>query len=99
MMEKNIFKPLGMKSTSVRFTSDLLKRMATHYGPTGDPHPTYGHAPTDGPQRSILSIGEDMSKYMIMQLQNGKFGDEEIVTYGIKRRKHAGTFFVDGFGA
>ena len=34
---KNIFKPLDMESTSMSFTPDLLKRMATHYGPTGDP--------------------------------------------------------------
>lgn len=40
-MEKKIFKPLGMEPTSVRFSSDLLKRMATHYGPT-DPVPTSG---------------------------------------------------------
>ncbi|MBL3200096.1 class A beta-lactamase-related serine hydrolase, partial [Klebsiella pneumoniae] len=41
-MEKNIFKPLDMESTSMSFTPDLLKRMATHYGPTGDPIPTSG---------------------------------------------------------
>ncbi|CAN2251132.1 hypothetical protein STZ1_20769 [Bacillus subtilis] len=37
-MEKNIFKLLDMKSTSMSFTSDLLKRLATPYGPTGDPN-------------------------------------------------------------
>ncbi|MEK5408155.1 serine hydrolase [Paenibacillus sp. FSL W8-0439] len=94
-MEKNIFKPLGMKSTSVRFTPDLLKRMATHYSPTGDPHPTYGHAPTDGPQGSILSTGEDMSKYMIMQLQNGKFGGKQIVSKKSIDMMHAYQVFAD----
>ncbi|MEW9139530.1 serine hydrolase [Bacillus wiedmannii] len=94
-MEKNIFKPLGMKSTSVRFTPDLLKRMATHYGPTGDPHPTNGHAPTDGPQGSILSNGEDMSKYMIMQLQNGKFEGKEIASKKSMDMMHAYQVFAD----
>lgn len=37
-MEKNIFKPLDMKSTSMSFTSDPLKRLATPYGPPGDPN-------------------------------------------------------------
>lgn len=59
-MEKKIFKPLGMKSASVRFTPDLLKRMATHYGPTGDPIPTSGHGLKNAPQGSILSTGEDI---------------------------------------
>jgi CubicO group peptidase (beta-lactamase class C family) len=94
-MEKNIFKPLDMKSTSVRFTPDLLKRMATHYDPAGNPHPTNGHAPTDGPQGSILSTGEDMSKYMIMQLQNGKFGDKEIVSKKSMDMMHAYQVFAD----
>ncbi|MBZ4224171.1 serine hydrolase [Bacillus wiedmannii] len=79
-MEKNVFKPLDMKSTSMSFTPDLLERMATHYGPTGDPIPTSGSGLRDTPQGSILSTAEDMSKYMIMQLQKGKFKDKEIVS-------------------
>ncbi|MGF7071048.1 CubicO group peptidase (beta-lactamase class C family) [Priestia megaterium] len=79
-MEKNIFKPLDMKSTSMSFTPDLLERMATHYGPTGDPIPTSGSGLRDTPQGGILSTAEDMSKYMIMQLQKGKFKDKEIVS-------------------
>ncbi|MDQ1852275.1 serine hydrolase [Bacillus stercoris] len=79
-MEKNIFKPLNMKSTSMSFTPDLLERMATHYGPTGDPIPTSGSGLRDTPQGGILSTAEDMSKYMIMQLQKGKFKDKEIVS-------------------
>ncbi|ADP31070.1 serine hydrolase [Bacillus atrophaeus] len=94
-MEKNIFKPLGMKSTSVRFTPDLLKRMATHYGPTGDSIPTSGHGLTDAPQGSILSTGEDMSKYMIMQLQNGKFGGKEIVSKRSMDMMHDYQVFAD----
>lgn len=34
----------------------------------------------DAPQGGIISTGEDMSKYMIMQLQNGKFKGKEIVS-------------------
>ena len=79
-MEKNIFKPLDMKSTSMSFTPDLLERMATHYGPTGDPIPTSGSGLRATPQGGILSTAEDMSKYMIMQLQKGKFKDKEIVS-------------------
>ncbi|MDM5436380.1 beta-lactamase family protein [Bacillus hominis] len=94
-MEKNIFKPLNMKSTSMSITPDLLKRMATHYGPTGDPIPTSGSGLTDAPQGGILSTAEDMSKYMIMQLQKGKFKDKEIVSKKSMDMMHAYQVFDD----
>ncbi|WP_283749473.1 beta-lactamase family protein [Bacillus mycoides] len=94
-MEKNIFKPLDMKSTSMSFTPDLLKRMATHYGPTGDPIPTSGSGLRDTPQGGILSTAEDMSKYMIMQLQKGKFKDKEIVSKKGIDMMHAYQVFDD----
>ncbi|MEI4623770.1 serine hydrolase [Bacillus pfraonensis] len=94
-MEKNIFKPLDMKSTSMSFTSDLLERMATPYGPTGDPIPTSGHGLMDAPQGGILSTAEDMSKYMIMQLQKGKFKDKEIISKKSMDMMHAYQVFDD----
>ncbi|WP_459500554.1 serine hydrolase [Bacillus sp. C1] len=94
-MEKNVFKPLDMKSTSMSFTPDLLKRMATHYGPNGDPIPTSGNGLMDAPQGGILSTGEDMSKYMIMQLQKGKFKDKEIVSKKSTDMMHAYQVFDD----
>ncbi|AUZ40913.1 serine hydrolase [Bacillus sp. MBGLi79] len=94
-MEKNIFKPLDMKSTSMSFTPDLLERMATHYGPTGDPIPTSGSGLRDTPQGGILSTAEDMSKYMIMQLQKGKFKDKEIVSEKSIDMMHAYQVFDD----
>ncbi|MGM2863420.1 serine hydrolase [Bacillus cereus group sp. Bce021] len=94
-MEKNIFKPLDMKSTSMSFTSDLLKRMATPYGPAGDPIPISGSGLRDAPQGGILSTAEDMSKYMIMQLQKGKFKDKEIVSEKSMDMMHAYQVFDD----
>ncbi|MEY8351340.1 serine hydrolase [Bacillus cereus] len=94
-MEKNIFKPLDMKSTSMSFTSDLLKRLATPYGPTGNPIPTSGHGLMDAPQGGILSTAEDMSKYMIMQLQKGKFKGKEIVSKKSIDMMHAYQIFDD----
>ncbi|HDR7511894.1 serine hydrolase [Bacillus toyonensis] len=93
-MEKNIFKPLDMKSTSMSLTPDLLERMATHYGPTGDSIPTSRNI-TDAPEGGILSTAEDMSKYMIMQLQKGKFKDKEIVSKKSMDMMHAYQVFDD----
>ncbi|MED3832030.1 serine hydrolase [Peribacillus frigoritolerans] len=94
-MEKNIFKPLDMKSTSMSFTPDLLEKMATPYGPTGDPIPASGSGLRDTPQGGILSTAEDMSKYMIMQLQKGKFKDKEIVSKKSLDMMHAYQVFDD----
>ncbi|EEM13352.1 MULTISPECIES: serine hydrolase domain-containing protein [Bacillus] len=94
-MENNIFKPLDMKSTSLSLTPNLLKRMATHYGPTGDPILTSGNGLMDAPQGGIISTGEDMSKYMIMQLQNGKFKGQEIVSKKSMDMMHAYQVFDD----
>ncbi|EJR97573.1 serine hydrolase domain-containing protein [Bacillus mycoides] len=94
-MENNVFKPLGMKSTSLSFTPNLLKRMAAHYGPTGDPILTSGNGLMDAPQGGIISTGEDMSKYMIMQLQNGKFKGKEIVSKKSMDMMHAYQVFDD----
>ncbi|MGK0531651.1 serine hydrolase [Bacillus sp. 'calajunan'] len=94
-MEKNIFKPLDMKSTSMSFTPELLERMATHYGPTGEPIPTSGSGLRDTPQGGILSTAEDMSKYMIMQLQKGKFKDKEIASKKSIDMMHAYQVFDD----
>ena len=94
-MDEKVFKPLGMTSTSVRFNPELLKKMAAHYGPNGEPRPAEGHAPTDGPQGSILSTAEDMAKYMIMQLQNGKFDGKEIVSEKSMELMHTHQIFAD----
>jgi len=79
-MDENVFKPLGMNSSNLLLTPEILAKMAAHYGPDGKPHPTFGTDPTDYPAGGIASTGEDMAKYLIMQLQNGKFGDKQIVS-------------------
>ncbi|MFF2531752.1 serine hydrolase [Brevibacillus sp. NPDC058079] len=94
-MDEKVFKPLGMTSSSVRFKPELLKRMAAHYGPNGEPHPADGFLPTDGPQGSILSTGEDMAKYMIMHLQNGKFDGKEIVSQKSMDLMHSYQIFAE----
>ncbi|MGG4443541.1 serine hydrolase [Brevibacillus fortis] len=95
-MDEKVFKPLGMTSSSVRFKPELMKRMAANYvGRKGELRPPEGRTPTDGPQGSILSTGEDMAKYMIMQLQNGKFDGKEIVSEKSMDLMHTYQIFAD----
>ncbi len=79
-MERNVFKPLGMNTTSARMTPELLGKMAAHYGPNGELQQTVGFAPSEWPQGSMLSNGEDMAKYLIMHLNKGKYEGKEIVS-------------------
>lgn len=79
-MEKNVFQPLGMKTTRARITPELVDKMAAHYGPNGELQPTVGFAPSEWPQGSVLSNGEDMAQYLIMHLNKGKYEGKEMVS-------------------
>ncbi|WP_010492672.1 serine hydrolase [Paenibacillus elgii] len=79
-MDKNVFKPLGMNSTSTRLTPELNNRMAAHYDMAGALIPMDWGSTTDGPQGSIISTSEDMAKYLTMLLQKGKYGDQQLVS-------------------
>ncbi|MFP4975197.1 serine hydrolase [Paenibacillus sp. CN-4] len=94
-MEKNVFQPLKMNSTSTRFTPKLLARMATHYGEDGKPHPAMGNSPTDGGQGSILSTGDDMAKYLIMFQQQGRFGGKQIISKQTVKQMQTYSVFAD----
>ncbi|MBO3284833.1 serine hydrolase [Paenibacillus sp. FSL M8-0228] len=94
-MEKNIFKPLGMNSTNVRFTPQLLSRMAAHYGPTGELIPLDGFKPTEKPEGGIVSTADDMAKYLIMHLNKGKYKGKEVVSPKSIEQMHTYQLFPD----
>ncbi|WP_098748458.1 serine hydrolase [Paenibacillus sp. EZ-K15] len=94
-MEKNIFNPLGMTSTNVRFTPELLGRMAAHYGPKGEKIPMDGTMPTEKPEGGIISTADDMAKYLLMHLNKGKYDGKEIVSQKSIEQMHTYQFFAD----
>ncbi|KAK9717712.1 hypothetical protein K7432_006017 [Basidiobolus ranarum] len=94
-MEKHIFKPLGMNVTNVKFTPELLANMAAHYGPNGEFQEAVGLAPSESPQGSMLSTGEDMAKYLIMHLNKGEYGGKRIVSQKSIRQMHTYQIFAD----
>lgn len=94
-MEKNVFKPLGMNKTSVRLTPEVLSNLAAHYGPSGELLPTIGFAPSEKPEGSMASTGEDMAKYLIMHLNKGVFEGKEIVSKKSIDLMHTYQIFAD----
>lgn len=94
-MEKNIFNPLGMTSTSVRITPELLGRMSAHYGPKGEKIPMDGTMPTEKPEGGMISTADDMAKYLIMHLNKGKYDGKEIVSQKSIEQMHTYQYFAD----
>lgn len=94
-MEKNIFNPLGMTSTSVRKTPELLGRMSAHYGPKREKIAMDGTKPTEKPEGGMISTADDMAKYLIMHLNKGKHDGKEIVSQKSIEQMHTYQYFAD----
>ncbi|WP_028563629.1 serine hydrolase [Paenibacillus pinihumi] len=94
-MEENIFKPLGMNSTNVRFTPELLSRMAAHYGPKGELIALEGFKPTDRPSGGMVSTADDMVKYLMMHLNKGTYEGKEILSPKSIGQMHTYQVFPD----
>lgn len=94
-MEEHIFKPLGMNSTNVRFTPELLDRMAAHYGPEGELISLEGFKPTDRPSGGMVSTADDMVKYLMMHLNKGTYAGKEILSSNSIEQMHTYQVFPD----
>ncbi|ANF95285.1 serine hydrolase [Paenibacillus bovis] len=92
-MQKNIFKPLGMSSTSIQFTPSLLNRMAAHYGPDGKRIPLEGFKPTEKPEGGMVSTAKDMAQYLIMHLNKGTYKGKKIVSSKSIQQMHTYQLF------
>ncbi|MEK8131815.1 serine hydrolase [Paenibacillus filicis] len=78
-MDEHLFKPLDMQHSSYLLTDDVRARLAKGYTPEGKPYPLYTTTPTELPQGGLFSTPEDMSKFMIAQLNLGAYGSERIL--------------------
>ncbi|MDO3413106.1 beta-lactamase family protein [Saccharibacillus sp. CPCC 101409] len=70
-MQKNVFSPLGMKSSSFMLSDDLVKRSAEGYS-GGEPLGIYTLRPTVMPEGGMLSTAGDIAKFMTAFLNDGK---------------------------
>ena len=84
MIRTRLFEPLGMTNSSASVT-DLAKAadFSTPYRLNDDDQPVsirYLNVDSLGPAGAINSNAEDMSRYMRMLINKGKFNGEEILT-------------------
>ncbi|PEL80668.1 serine hydrolase [Bacillus wiedmannii] len=78
-MAKNIFNPLEMHNSSFVMTNFIKEKLATGYDAKGNVIPFYQTRPTDMPQGSMFSTGSDVANFMIAQLNDGKYKNNQIL--------------------
>ncbi|HDR4901545.1 TPA: serine hydrolase [Bacillus cereus] len=78
-MAKNVFYPLEMHNSSFVMTNFIKEKLATGYDAKGNVIPFYQTRPTDMPQGSMFSTGSDVANFMIAQLNDGKFKNNQIL--------------------
>ncbi|MCL6602846.1 MAG: serine hydrolase [Paenibacillus sp.] len=78
-VEKHLFEPLGMTSSSFSMTKDLVGRLATSYDAEGNAIPVYGFSPSEWPEGSMLSTASDMALFMKAFLNDGRAADGTVI--------------------
>jgi CubicO group peptidase (beta-lactamase class C family) len=88
-IEQHVFKPLAMNSSSFRQPPPpaLLARMATGYENSSKQGLGY-ELISMPPAGSLASSGDDMAHFMIAHLQDGKYGDAQILQSATAQLMH-----------
>lgn len=88
-IEQHLFKPLAMNSSTFRQPPPpaLLARMATGYENSSKPGHGY-ELVSMPPAGSLAASGDDMAHFMIAHLQDGKYGDAQILQPGTAQLMH-----------
>jgi CubicO group peptidase (beta-lactamase class C family) len=95
-VDQNIFKPLGMTNSTFAqpLPASLAGKMSNGYRlASGQPVPF--EMVTAYPAGSLSSTAEDMAKFMLAHLQEGKFGDGQILRPETARLMHSRLFGLD----
>lgn len=78
-MQEHIFKPLGMNNSSFMLDEKFQKQLATGYDPSHKPVDMYFIDPNPLPQGGMLSTADDIGKFMIAFLNDGKKDNQQIL--------------------
>lgn len=93
---ENIFTPLEMKRTTFvqPLPEDLKPLMSTGYRKASDKGKTFEFVEAF-PAGSVSTTARDMANFMIAHLQDGKFGEKQILQPETAKRMHARIFGSD----
>ncbi|MGG3885591.1 serine hydrolase [Brevibacillus panacihumi] len=79
-MEKHVFEPLGIHNSGFLLEGDFLKHLAIGYDAANQPIKPYAFTPTIMPHGGMLSTSEDVGKWIIALLNQGKNASGRILS-------------------
>lgn len=98
-IEKNIFEPLGMENSTFRepLPAHLAGNMATGFRRKNGVYKKgdFEFISNFGPAGALSSSATDMARFMIMHLQNGRYGDARILQEATARQMHSQLYTLD----
>lgn len=98
-VEKNIFQPLGMEHSTFRepLPENLAPDMATGYRHKAGVYKSesFEYIANFGPAGGLSSSANDMARFMIAHLQNGRFGDNRILEEATAQKMHSQIYTLD----
>jgi CubicO group peptidase (beta-lactamase class C family) len=95
-IEEHIFKPLEMNNST--FVQPLPKNLASQMSKgysVGSDEPKTFEIVNAFPAGSLSSTADDMARFMIAHLQNGQYGDTQILKPETAKKMHARLFALD----
>lgn len=78
-IQKHLFQPLGMTSSSFSLTKDLIGRLVTSYDAADSAIPVYNFSPSEWPEGSMVSTASDMALFMKAFLNDGRAADGTVI--------------------
>ncbi|MFE6797618.1 serine hydrolase [Paenibacillus chitinolyticus] len=78
-MQKNLFDPLGMTSSSFSLNNELSERLVKAYDPANSAIPVYDLSPREWPEGSMISTASDMALFMKAFLGGGRAPDGTVI--------------------
>ncbi len=89
-IERNIFRPLGMNHSTMRqpLPANLAPHLSRAYIVASGPPAPFEYIQV-APAGSLSSTTEDMARFMIAQLQDGRLGNEQILKPATARLMHS----------
>lgn len=95
-VQNHIFKPLGMTHSTFDqpLPSDMAPNMSNGYSVASDKAKPF-ETVTPAPAGSLSSSAIDMAQFIIAHLQNGKYGDTQILKPETAQQMHSRLFGLD----
>jgi len=97
-VETNIFAPLGMRRATFRqpLPADLAADMSSGYNYVSGGYVQGGFEYIPAyPAGGLSASGSEMAKFMVAHLQNGRYGDSQILEEKTARRMHSQLYTAD----